>query len=470
MNQKAALRAYMSLPSFLEIASHGTWKRAQHLDVLCNALHQVDSGRIKRLIVNMPPRHGKSEVISKGFPAWYLGRHPDDEIMLTCYGAELAEDFSRINREKLREFGKDIFGITISRESSAVGRWGVDSHKGGLVAAGVNGPLTGRGANIAIIDDPIKGALEANSATYRQHLLEWYQTVLRTRLAPGGAIIVVQTRWTKEDLAGQLIDKGHKGGEAWTVLNMPAISEEDTPDDLHRKPGEALWPERYPIEHLREIETTLTPYQWAALYQQQPEDYEGALWNYAIIEEHRWPENKPLPRMSTIVIGVDPSGGEDTSANGGDKHDEVGIVIIGKDYADHYYVLDDLSGSRSPYDTALSTVAAYYQYSADFIIVEINFGGDMMRDLIGTVDKRPAVVEVKASRSKRIRAEPVSSIYRQGRVHHVGRLNTLEKQMCSWTPLAKKSPDRLDALVWGITYLSETTELCDPILTTGGRL
>lgn len=460
----------MSLPDFLETANHGTWKRARHLELLCAALHRVDSGQIKRLIVNMPPRHGKSEVISKGFPAWYLGRHPEHEVMLTCYGAELAEDFSRINRDKLREFGPDVFGISISRESAAVGRWGITDHKGGLVAAGVNGPLTGRGANVAIIDDPIKGALEANSTTYRQHLLEWYQTVLRTRLAPGGAIIVVQTRWTKDDLAGRLIEQGRTGGEEWQVLNMPAISEEGVPDDLHRRPDEALWPERYPLEHLRRIETTLTPYQWAALYQQQPQNYEGALWTYAIIEENRWPEDKPLPSFSSIVVGVDPSGGEDKSSTNGDKHDEVGIVVVAKDYADHFYVLDDLSGSRSPYDTARETVAAYYQYGADYIIVETNFGGDMMRDLIGTVDRKPAVEDVKASRSKRIRAEPVSSIYKQGRVHHVGRHHTLEKQMCSWTPLAKKSPDRLDALVWGITYLSETTELCAPELITGGRL
>lgn len=470
MNENSLIRSYFSLPIYLQVSSHGAWKPAPHLMRLCQALEQIDMGITKRLIVNMPPRHGKSEVISKGFPSWYLGRHPDHEIILSCYGAELAEDFSRINREKFREFGENIFGVKINRTSSAVGRWGIEGHKGGLVAAGVNGPLTGRGAHIAIIDDPIKSAMEANSETYRSHLLEWYQTVLRTRLAPGGAIILVQTRWTKEDLAGKLIQRGNAGGEKWTVLNMPAISESGTPDDINRPPNTALWPERYPLNHLLQIQSTLTPYQWSALYQQQPTDYEGALWTYANIDNYRYPEDKPLPNFVSIVVGVDPSGGADATAEGGEHHDEAGIIVVAKDEKGHYYILDDRSGSRSPYDTARETVATYKKYNADSIIIEVNFGGDMMRDLIRTVDKTPAIQAVTASRSKRIRAEPITSLYNQGLVHHVGTFSTLEKQLCSWTPLAKHSPDRMDALVWGITYLSQTKTYCNPILTTGGRL
>ena len=447
MNTNDALRAYIDLPSFLSITNHGTWKRAAHLDLLCDALHKIEAGTITRLIVNMPPRHGKSEVISKGFPSWYLGRHPDHEIMLTSYGAELSEDFSRINREKLREFGEEIFGIRISKASASVGRWGISGHRGGLVAAGVNGPLTGRGANVAIIDDPIKGALEANSTTYRQHLLEWYQTVLRTRLAPGGAIIVVQTRWAKDDLAGWLIEQSKTGGEQWTILNMPAISG-DEPDSLARPPGQALWPERFGVDYLRSVQATLTPYQWSALYQQQPIDYEGALWKFEHIDQHRWDKNRPLPQLKRIVVGMDPAV---TSAEGSD---ETGIITAGIDANGHYYILADSSGVRSPLESARETVRAYWLWHANDIIAESNQGGDMVSDLIRTVDRRPRVKLVRATRGKRIRAEPIASLYEQGLVHHVGRHQKLEEQLCTWNALSRDSPDRLDALVWALTDLS----------------
>lgn len=447
----AAMRLLLNidLVSYLEYTSRGVWQRAPHLDILCEALHDVDAGKIRRLIVTMPPRHGKSEVISKGFPAWYLGRHPDDEVILVSYGAELAEDFSRINREKIREYGDEIFGIQLSQDSAAVGRWGIDGHRGGLIAAGVNGPLTGRGAKIAIIDDPVKSAAEANSATYRRHTLEWYQTVLRTRLAPGGAIILVQTRWHKNDLAGWLIESSVSGGEQWTVINMPAIAEENDP--LGRSVGDALWPTRYPIEYLQSTRATMTPYQWSALYQQRPIDVVGALWNYDMISAWRLPSlslQELYPRLSRIVVSIDPA------VTSNENSDETGIIVAGIDADGHCYILQDISISTTPMRWAKQSVEAYWLHNADDIVVETNQGGDMISDLIRTVDKRPRIKQVRATRGKRIRAEPIASLYEQGRVHHVGTFPELEEQLCTWNPISSDSPDRLDALVWALTDLT----------------
>jgi predicted phage terminase large subunit-like protein len=267
------LLANIDLAYFLEYTSHGQWQRAKHLDLLCRKLEAVERGEIKRLIVTMPPRHGKSEVISKHFPAWYLGLHPDREIILTSYAAEIAQDFSRIARDTFQEFSQELFDTSLSKDSSAVNRWGIAKHRGGLTAAGAGGPLTGRGAHIAIIDDPFKGEEDSHSPTQREKVIKWYRSTLRTRLAPGGAIILIQTRWHKGDLAGTLIDEMEHGKGKWEILNLPAIAGEN--DQLGRAPGEALWPERFSLTALDEIKEDVNIYWWNCLYQQTPGDPEG---------------------------------------------------------------------------------------------------------------------------------------------------------------------------------------------------
>lgn len=270
----------LDLAYFLEYVSRGQWQRARHLELLCRKLEAVERGEIKRLIITMPPRHGKSEVTSKHFPAWYLGKHPDHEVIITSYAAEIAEDFSRIDRDVIREFGEDLFGISLAQDSKAVNRWAVvdaktgKKHRGGLISVGAGGPLTGRGAHVAIIDDPFKGEEDSHSPAQRKKVINWYQSVLRTRLAPGGAIILIQTRWHKEDLAGHLIAEMEQGdGERWVVLNLPAIAGDGDP--LGRAPGEALWPERFPLEELLTTKKAVHAYWWNCLYMQTPGDPEG---------------------------------------------------------------------------------------------------------------------------------------------------------------------------------------------------
>lgn len=236
-------------------------------------MEAVERGDIPRLIITMPPRHGKSEVSSKKFPAWFLGRNPEKEIIISSYGADLAYDFSRLARETFREWAPDLFGVELAKESGAVGRWGISGHRGGLTAAGVGGPITGRGAHVAIIDDPFKNDEEANSTTYREKVWNWYLSTLRTRLAPNGAIVLIQTRWHEDDLAGRLIKEMGNGGEEWEVLNLPALAEENDP--LGRTLEEALWPERFDEKALKTIKKALGTYWWSALYQQNPKSLEG---------------------------------------------------------------------------------------------------------------------------------------------------------------------------------------------------
>ncbi len=221
----------------------------------------------------MPPRHGKSELISKAFPAWYLGTFPDRRILLASYEADFAAGWGRKARLLLEEYGPDLWGVEVDKRSSAADRWDIAGHDGGMGTAGVGGALTGKGSHVLVIDDPIKNAEEAASQTIRDKIHDWYLSTAYTRLEsdPEGAVIIVMTRWHEDDLLGRELT----GGEEWRVLNFPAVAEEN--DCLGREPGDPLWPERFSKERLERIAAKIGPYWWAALYQQRPSPLEGGL-------------------------------------------------------------------------------------------------------------------------------------------------------------------------------------------------
>jgi predicted phage terminase large subunit-like protein len=247
--------------------SRGRWKTAKHLLLLDRAIIDTLSGvgGCRRLVVTMPPRHGKSELCSKYLPAWYLGAFPDHRVILSSYEAAFAAEWGRKARNVLEEHGESIFGIQVAKSPASANSWNVHRHAGGMQTAGVGGPITGKGANLLIVDDPVKNAEEAGSQTMRAKAWDWWQSTAYTRLEPEGAAVVIQTRWHQDDLAGRLLTDQEQGGERWRVVNMPAISDD----------GKALWPERFPLERLNEIKRTLGSYFWSALYQQRPTPPEG---------------------------------------------------------------------------------------------------------------------------------------------------------------------------------------------------
>ncbi|MEK8128364.1 phage terminase large subunit [Paenibacillus filicis] len=275
-------RSYQDFRYFLEYESEGRWKTARHLDVLTDTLEKVSSGQLRRVIVTMPPRHGKSEVVSKKFPAWHLGRNPGDEMIISSYSLDLSREFSRISRDTLTA-NTAVFDVSVDKAKASSETWGIDGYRGGLNAAGVGGPITGKGARIAIIDDPVKNAEEANSETMRQKIWEWYQSTLYTRLTPDGRLVVVMTRWHEDDLVGRLLKKeredieaGTHKGERWTVINFPAIAEED--DYLGRTPGEPLWPGYgFDADRMEQIKSDVGSYVFNALYQQRPSAAGGTI-------------------------------------------------------------------------------------------------------------------------------------------------------------------------------------------------
>lgn len=226
----------------------------------------------------MPPRHGKSELTSHWFPVWYLDHFPDRNIILTSYEADFASNWGRRVRNSILEHS-DQLRVRISEDSAAANRW-VTTEGGGMVTAGIGGPITGRGAHVLIIDDPVKNAEEAHSKTYRDRAWEWFISTAYTRLEPGGSVIIVMTRWHEDDLVGRVLSMTD---EVWEEVKLPAIAEENDP--IGRKPGEALWPERYDENELKRIKNTVGSYVWNALYQQKPSPAEGGIfkrswWKY----------------------------------------------------------------------------------------------------------------------------------------------------------------------------------------------
>lgn len=260
--------ADLDSPAKLGAASLRAWRTPPHLRLINDRLRRVAAGRLDRLTVFMPPRHGKSLLISQYFPAWFLLVYPWRRVILCSYEADFAAQWGRKVRDVVATWG-DVFGVRVAADSKAADRWEIEGHGGGMQTAGVGGPVLGKGADLLVLDDLTKNAQDALSPAMREKTWEWYTSTAYTRLEPGGAVVHVQQRWHTDDIGGRLVasDPGR-----WDVLTLPALAGENDP--LGRAPGEALWPERYNREEL-ESRQRLAPTWFRAQYQQQPIDLEG---------------------------------------------------------------------------------------------------------------------------------------------------------------------------------------------------
>jgi hypothetical protein len=262
------------------------WPRfelAAHHRLTVDRLEAVERGDFRRLMMFMPPRHGKSLLGTQIFAAWCMGRHPDRSIITASYGQELADDFGRQVRNLVSDpIHRAIFPeCRLADDATSMRRFSTTAG-GSYYAVGRGGPITGRGADLLLIDDPIKDASEAHSEPNRRGLYEWYTSVARTRLQPGGAIVLICTRWHQDDLAGRLVRENR--GENWHVLSLPAIAEVD---ESFRRAGEPLWKEKFPLEVLEQIRISVGGAVWASLYQQRPAAAEGTVFKTEWLRYYR---------------------------------------------------------------------------------------------------------------------------------------------------------------------------------------
>lgn len=258
--------------------SRKQWIYPPHLQLIDRHIVEAVRKGSAKIMINMPPRHGKSEFISKYLPFWYLGNFPDNRIILASYGGEFASSWGKKVREMIELYGNMTFGISIDKSSRSSHNFKIQDHSGSMNCIGALGQITGKGADLMIIDDPVKNDAEANSPVYRDNIWQWFTTTAYTRLEPNGMIIIVMTRWHEDDLCGRIIRReGENFNKKWMHLELPALA--DKKDRIGRKPGESLWPERYPKEKLEDIKRTMGGYWFAALYQQRPAPQDGAVFN-----------------------------------------------------------------------------------------------------------------------------------------------------------------------------------------------
>lgn len=256
---------------------------ATHHFIIANALDEVEKGNIDRLMIFTPPRHTKSELASRRFPAYAMGRNPRRQIICATYNGDFATDFGRDVRDIVagREY-RALFNTSLRPDSKAANKW--KTSQGGIyLSAGIGCGITGKGADIALIDDPDKDRKEADSKTFRDAKWKWYTSTFYTRLMPGGAIVIIMTRWHEDDIAGRLLEAQEKGGDQWTIIKLPALAEAD--DLMGRQPGEALWPAWYDKAALQKIKIAIGSSDFEALYQQNPSIASGmifmrAWWQY----------------------------------------------------------------------------------------------------------------------------------------------------------------------------------------------
>lgn len=292
LNEIKAERARRGLLEFTKY-TYPNYEVNWHHRELCKLLDCFVSGQIKRLMVFMPPRHGKSQLVSRHLPAFILGKNPDAEIISASYSSDLA---SRMNRDVQRiidapEYAElftdtQLFGANV--RTVAKGSYlrnsdifEVVGHKGVYRSAGIGGGITGMGFKYGIIDDPIKNRAEAESKTYRDNIYNWYTSTFYTRQEKDAGILITLTRWHEDDLAGRLLQAAKNDPEAdqWTIINFSAILDGQKAANDPREQGEALWSGKYDLENLKKIKATVGSYEWSALYQQNPTPSTGGIFN-----------------------------------------------------------------------------------------------------------------------------------------------------------------------------------------------
>jgi predicted phage terminase large subunit-like protein len=362
-----------------------------------------------RLMVFMPPRHGKSEIGSRSFPAWHLGNYPKHEFIGCSYGSDLANGFSR----KVRDLVKDqaysmVFPDTrVNKDSQSVENW-LTTDGGGYAAAGVGGPITGRGAHVLVIDDPIKNRIDAESATNREAVWDWYTSTAYTRLAPGGGVLLILTRWHDDDLAGRLLRKMAEGeGDEWVVVEYAA---EAVTDELFRKKDEALHPARYDEVALARIKRAVGPRDWQALYQQNPTPDDGDYFNRDMFKWYGSTDIPPYSEMNfytawDLAIGVK------------EQNDYTVGITVGVDRHDRTYVVDVQRGHWGPLEIVERMLTVYKTW----------------RPAITGVERGHIEMTLRPFLEKRIREERLTSFYIEelnpGKRDKVARARSIQGRM-----------------------------------------
>ena len=364
-----SLNRELAQVDFIKFA-HEMWPGfidGRHHKIMAQKFQEIAEGKCKRLIVNMPPRHTKSEFASYLLPAWFLGKYPGKKIIQTSNTAELAVGFGRKVRNLVgsEQYAKIFPGVTLKSDSKAAGRWGTN-HDGSYFAIGVGGTVTGKGADLLIIDDPHseqEAAIAATNPEVYDKVYEWYSSGPRQRLQPGGAIVIIMTRWSKRDLVGKIIKSSiERDGEEWDVVEFPAILPS----------GNSLWPEFWPVGELLALKNELPVSKWNAQYMQTPTSEEGAM-----VKREWWKIwEKDVPPKCEFVIQS-----WDTAFTKNERSDYSacttwGVFYMNENVSDPHIILLDAVKERLEFpELKAKALEMYNEWEPDACIIEAKAAG-----------------------------------------------------------------------------------------------
>lgn len=347
IKKELARKDYME---YVVFTHEGRYKKAPHTEYIANVIQEaIDKKKRMRdgeiptenqyFAFNMPPRHSKSMTITETCPSYYLGQFPEDRVIEISYNDTFARKFGKKNKEKVRQYGKELFDIEIARDSSAHDEWALDNNIGGMISRGVLAGITGQGADLMIIDDPIKNREEADSETQRDKIWDEWIDSFSSRLHPGAIVILILTRWHEDDLQGRLLNPEYGEPLNWQVYNFPLEAEEN--DILGRAAGEPLWPERYGYSFIAERKRY--PSSFNSLYQGRPTSQEGN-----ILNRKWWKYYDVLPELALEIMSIDATFKDE------DDSDFVSIQVWGKVGANTY--LKDRVKARMNFPTTIQTI------------------------------------------------------------------------------------------------------------------
>ena len=405
LRRKGAIESFSQYRAFVR-EEYEEWGYITPLNAL---LERCYKGECRRAMIFMPPQHGKTAAVSEDFPAYCIGRNPKLSLIGTAYNSDRASDYGEAVRDMVKspEFKLLFPKVIMSEDSQAKNRWNVnvgDRKRGGYFAAGVGTALTGRKGDIMVIDDPFKDREDADSEIQREKVWKWYHSTFRTRLAPGGVIILVLTRWHDDDLAGRLLDTQ----DGWEVLNIPAEAGED--DTLGRKKGEFLSAigSRYSEEDYVELKRDMPPYEWSSLFQQNPTPEGGLLFHKENFKRH-----KTVPWGCKSYVTADMAY-KDKASN-----DPAVICKWDIDAHGDWYA-DDLWRERSTPDVIANVLS---DFCLDHKPVEVllenideTFGGALIRKVFDERGVRTPIITLPAAGNKEQKATSYRAQVGRGKV------------------------------------------------------
>ena len=431
---------------YLSYCQGKSWKRTALSSFLAGKLQtflETDTGHAYDiLLIETPPQHGKSTTVTETLPSWYLGRNPDKRVIVAGYSEDFAERFCRRNREKLRRFGEDIFGVSLGKVSRAA-EFELQEHAGRMIARGLLSGITGNPAELLIVDDPIKSRQEADSPTVRDRIWEEWQNSLKSRFAAGAKVIVIMTPWHEDDLAGRILQQEIHV----ELLRLPVEAEANDP--MGRPVGAPLCPELGKDEiWLKDFKRAYVSdprggaRAWAALYLCAPRVEDGE-----VVKRHWWKrfDLRKKPPFGTQVISVD------AAFKGGENNDFVAITVWGKAGND-YYLLDCINRHLDFPGTlrAIRALAALHP-QAHAVLIEDKANGSA---IIQTLQKELFCIPVTPRGGKTARVHAVSPAIESGHVHVPRGMPWAEEFLDQWTAFpAGKHDDMVDSASQALSWL-----------------